>query len=170
MSPGNTTPRAETTQPDRCSRMPDSFGCLWRPSSRVWGEVCSPDSAYVIYSVGIALALISLALVFVADLLWEQRHELPLCCVQSRLGLLESLAALPVQLGPRFVSALELIDLCHPLHRLGFFRGWIFLLPVLPLFANATYVFLRLVKLVYGRPNLLVSLLGFVIHRSSPGH
>jgi hypothetical protein len=31
-----------------------------------------PESAYVIYTVGTALALISLSLVFVADVLWEQ--------------------------------------------------------------------------------------------------
>ena len=32
----------------------------------------SIESAYVIYAIGIALALISLSLVFVADVLWEQ--------------------------------------------------------------------------------------------------
>src|SRR5919112_2150191 len=152
------------------SRTPDSFGCLWRSSSRLWGEVCSPGSTYAVRAVGTALALIPLSLVFVADLLGEQRHELFLCRMKPRLGFLEPCAAFPVLLVPRIIAVLESVDLRHTPYALRLVWGWILLLPALPLFANATHVFLRLVKLVYGRPNLLVPLLGFVIHRPSPGH
>src|SRR5919107_4945790 len=152
------------------SRTPDSFGCLWRSSSRLWGEVCSPESAFAVRAEGTALALIPLSLVFVADLLGEQRHELFLCCMKPRLGFLEQLAAFPVLLVPRFISVLESVELRHTFYAVGLGWGWILLLPALPLFANATYVFVRLAKLVYGRSNLLVSLLGFLIHRPSPGH
>src|SRR5215210_634877 len=65
-------------------------------SSHVWGGVCSPDSAYAVCAVGTALALISLSLVFVADLLGEQRHELFLCCMKPRLRFFEQRAAFPV--------------------------------------------------------------------------
>src|SRR5215213_6461322 len=90
--------------------------------------------------------------------------------MQSRLGLLESLAAFPVLLVPCFISALKLIDLCHPLYRLRLFRGWIFLLPALPLFANASYVFLCLLKIVYACSNFHIALRGSTIHWPSPGH
>src|SRR5215218_11352780 len=90
--------------------------------------------------------------------------------MQLRLGLLESLAAFPVLFVPCFISALKLIDLCHPLYRLRLFRGWIFLLPALPLFANATYVFLCLLKLVYACSNFHIALRGSTIHWPSPGH
>src|SRR5919112_2536968 len=152
------------------SRTPDSFGCLWRSSSRLWGEVCSPRSTYAVRAVGTALALIPLSLVLVADLLGEQRHELFLCRMKPRLSGLEPCAAFPVLLVPRIIAVLESVDFRHALHALWLVWGWILLLPALSLFANATHVFLRLVELVYGRPNLLVSLLGSVVHQSSPGH
>src|SRR5919107_44635 len=90
--------------------------------------------------------------------------------MKPRLGGLEPCAAFPVLLVPRIIAVLESVDLRHAPYALGLVWGWILLLPALPLFANATHVFARLVKLVYGRPNLLVSLLGSVIHQPSPGH
>src|SRR5918993_4406343 len=141
-----------------------------KPSSRLGGEVCSLGSAYAVRAEGSALALIPLPLVFVADLLGEQRHEIFLCCMKPRLGFLEPCAAFPVLLVPRIIAVLESVDLRHAPYALRLVWGWILLLPALPLFANATHVFLRLVKLVYGRPNLLVSLLGFVIHYLSALH
>src|ERR671917_106518 len=90
--------------------------------------------------------------------------------MKPRLGLLEPLAAFPVLLVPRIIAVLESVDLRHAPYALRLVWGWILLLPALPLFANATHVFVRLVELVYGRPNLLVSPLGFVVHRPSPGH
>src|ERR671917_1811023 len=88
--------------------------------------------------------------------------------MKPRLGFLEPLAAFPVLLVPRIIAVLESVDLRHAPYALRLVWGWILLLPALPLFANAAHVFARLVKLVNGRPNLLVSLLGSVIHRASP--
>src|SRR5215210_1559727 len=88
--------------------------------------------------------------------------------MQPRLGLLKAPAAFQVKFVPRFISELKLFDLRHSLYTLRLFRGWVFLLPTLPLFANTTYVFVCLVNLVYGRSNLHVSRRRFTMHWPSP--
>src|SRR5215213_5449978 len=88
--------------------------------------------------------------------------------MQPRLGLLKAPAAFQVEFVPRFISELKLFDLRHSLYTLRLFRGWVFLLPTLPLFANTTYVFVCLVNLVYGRSNLHVSRRRFTMHWPSP--
>src|SRR5215210_8825197 len=88
--------------------------------------------------------------------------------MQPRLGLLKAPAAFQVKFVPRFISELKLFDLRHSLYTLRLFRGWVFLLPELPLFANTTYVFVCLVNVVYGRSNLHVSLRRFTMHLPSP--